>query len=391
LAGGGGGGSINDEHPQIKHRGFSRAEGDPATALNFRGAESSFMARARRERDEPRLDPSGDGPAGPPSTRGNFVVAAFQHHAAAAAAASNYVVAAFQHHAAAAAAASNYDYEDPMDYFSNDNDDEVGAGDGIDIPAERDPDVPATDERPFAGEPVAIGARATEPESSPEKEGADDDDNNDDIVVGRGGAEEPAEEIPAAFPKNAGAGAGARPAPLVHVLSPYRDVSAESFAPLNEDQWVALASAAEARDVYNNDDGDHGAANAKRRRRRATGTNKPFGSVTLVCTVLQIDAEALDEVLGRYCDRIVALPRSAADVYPGLKPLPFIQDLIDAGRSVVDGEGGYAVEGEGGYYLMLTNADVSLPRFANRASSSLSLSLFWHGDPARPLVLLTVP
>lgn len=40
--------------------------------------------------------------------------------------------------------------------------------------------------------------------------------------------------------------------PLIHVFSPYHDHKSESFAPLNDDQWVALVSASNAHDTYNN-------------------------------------------------------------------------------------------------------------------------------------------
>eukprot|EP00584_Thalassiosira_punctigera_P010270 CAMPEP_0172546046 /NCGR_PEP_ID=MMETSP1067-20121228/15871_1 /TAXON_ID=265564 ORGANISM="Thalassiosira punctigera, Strain Tpunct2005C2" /NCGR_SAMPLE_ID=MMETSP1067 /ASSEMBLY_ACC=CAM_ASM_000444 /LENGTH=730 /DNA_ID=CAMNT_0013332911 /DNA_START=31 /DNA_END=2223 /DNA_ORIENTATION=+ len=129
------------------------------------------------------------------------------------------------------------------------------------------------------------------------------------------------------------------PPPLIHVFSPYHDHSAETFSPLNEDQWVMLVSAKNARDTYN-----AGHSEAKR------AIHQAFDRVVLVCAILEMDSEALDSILSSYCDRVVVLPRSTADVYSKLKPLPFIQDIIDAGRSVV--------EGDADFYLMLTNADI---------------------------------
>lgn len=78
----------------------------------------------------------------------------------------------------------------------------------------------------------------------------------------------------------------------------------------------------------------------------------------LVCVILQMDTESLTDILNEYCDHVVILPRSTQDVYvssddKGFKALPFLQDIIDAGPSVVVDNKDQEVED---YYLMLTNA-----------------------------------
>mmetsp|Transcript_15516 Transcript_15516/g.32800 ORF Transcript_15516/g.32800 Transcript_15516/m.32800 type:complete len:888 (-) Transcript_15516:41-2704(-) len=122
---------------------------------------------------------------------------------------------------------------------------------------------------------------------------------------------------------------------LVHVFSPYHDPSATIFDPLDFEQWTALVSASTARDAY-----------VKQHKNYFL-----FDSVVLVCAIVQEEAQVLTSVLSSYCDRIVVLPRSTADVYPHLKKaLPFIQDVIDAGKSVMDGDDKF--------HLMLTNSDI---------------------------------
>ena len=131
---------------------------------------------------------------------------------------------------------------------------------------------------------------------------------------------------------------------LVHVTSPYHDRhNTGSFAPLNVNQWAALVSTATARDNYNH-------------QVSKEDETRLFDSVILVCAVLEVDLLVLNDILSRYCDHVVVLPRSTDTVYPNqqLDALPFVQDIIDAGRSVVADDD----EDEGEYYLMFTNSDI---------------------------------
>ena len=133
--------------------------------------------------------------------------------------------------------------------------------------------------------------------------------------------------------------------PLIHVISPFHDKSSESFAPLNYEQWTTLVSIQTARDYFNNRNWDGLGEPSK---------PKAYQVVVLVCAVLLEDEEVLRGILEEYCDRIVVLPRSTKDVYPDkkMKSLPFVQDIIDAGKKVIE-------EGKM-YYLMYTNSDVSI-------------------------------
>ena len=129
--------------------------------------------------------------------------------------------------------------------------------------------------------------------------------------------------------------------PLVHVLSPYFDRSTKSFSPLNIEQWTSLASIRIARDIYN-----------------SSAVQKTM-SVILVCAILEADFEALSEVLLQYCDYVKVLHRSTLDEYPnrkGMTALPFIQDIMDAGKSVVN------ENVRDGYYLIFTNSDICTTR-----------------------------
>ena len=131
---------------------------------------------------------------------------------------------------------------------------------------------------------------------------------------------------------------------LVHVTSPYHDRhNTGSFAPLNVNQWAALVSTATARDNYNH-------------QVSKEDETRLFDSVILVCAILEVDLLVLNDILSRYCDHVVVLPRSTDTVYPNqqLDALPFVQDIIDAGRSVVADDD----EDEGEYYLMFTNSDI---------------------------------
>mmetsp|Transcript_36973 Transcript_36973/g.78071 ORF Transcript_36973/g.78071 Transcript_36973/m.78071 type:complete len:620 (+) Transcript_36973:211-2070(+) len=125
--------------------------------------------------------------------------------------------------------------------------------------------------------------------------------------------------------------------PLIHVFSPHVDRSTKTFAPLNLSQWTMLVSAKRSRDAYN-------------RRHQNVSSYSKFDSVILVCAILQIDEYELRGILSHYCDRVIVLPRSTADEYPNLKPLPFAQDVVDAGKSIM--------EGGGDFHLMLTNSDI---------------------------------
>jgi hypothetical protein len=135
--------------------------------------------------------------------------------------------------------------------------------------------------------------------------------------------------------------------PLVHVVSPYYDRSTKSFSPLNIEQWTSLASIRIARDIYN--------LPAVQKTR---GTAK-FTRIILVCAIMEADFEALSEILSEYCDHVKVLNRSTVEAYPnrkGIKALPFIQDIMDAGKSVVSSTA------QDGYYLILTNADICTTR-----------------------------
>jgi len=132
--------------------------------------------------------------------------------------------------------------------------------------------------------------------------------------------------------------------PLVHVFSPYHDPSAETFAPLNVEQWTMLVSAKSSQERFHTSLGSNG------KHDLPILENPPFDHVILVCAVLKMDEEILKDILSLYCDHVVVLARSTAEVYTNLKPLPFVQDIVDAGRSVMNKDDDY--------YLMLTNADI---------------------------------
>ena len=85
-------------------------------------------------------------------------------------------------------------------------------------------------------------------------------------------------------------------------------------------------------------------------------TTYGFDSVILVCPILEYDAEAIYDVLVPYCDHIIPMTRSTATEYPehNLKALPFHQDIVDAGRSIMGSDDTYL--------LMMSNADIILTR-----------------------------
>lgn len=125
---------------------------------------------------------------------------------------------------------------------------------------------------------------------------------------------------------------------LIHAISPYHDESATSYAPLNVEQWTSLQSAKAARDEF-------------RAKIVEVEGDRGFDEVVMVCAIFNEDKEVLDEVLTRYCDEVKILPRSTATEHPdeGLKALPFVQDIVDAGESVAEGDD---------HWLMLTNSDI---------------------------------
>jgi len=129
--------------------------------------------------------------------------------------------------------------------------------------------------------------------------------------------------------------------PLIHVFSPYYNPSAKLFAPLTMEQWAMLVSAKTERDRFNQEY----LAN--------TNPNAVFDSVVLVCAVLKKDFDGMKASLAPYCDIIKALPRSTKSEHPDLemKDLPYLQDVIDAGRSVV--------KDRQDFHLMYTNSDIA--------------------------------
>ena len=129
---------------------------------------------------------------------------------------------------------------------------------------------------------------------------------------------------------------------LIHVSSPYHDPSSTDFAPLDFEQWSMLASVKIAQERFH---------------QQERNADSLFDEVVLVCAILEEDASALSEVLPPYCQHVVVMPRSTATEYPYLKPkpLPFIQDTLDAGINEAMAE---SLDDE--YYVMLTNADICL-------------------------------
>jgi len=132
------------------------------------------------------------------------------------------------------------------------------------------------------------------------------------------------------------------PRPLVHVFSPHvKESSTHNFYPLGLEQWIMLASVHNAKVAYN-------------RRIQQGNVTSPlaFDSVMTVCPIFEHDRELLNQILSFYCDHVRVLSRSTATEYNLEKHIPFLQDIFDAGSSVVDGE-------DGEYYLMYSNADIS--------------------------------
>jgi len=136
---------------------------------------------------------------------------------------------------------------------------------------------------------------------------------------------------------------GGRGRSLVHVFSPFHDPSPSPFSPLNHEQWGALVSAQQAQDAY-----------ASYRLSLQTEAAALFDSVIVVCAVVESDIDEIRDTLSPYCDHIIVLPRSTGTEYPGLKSLPFLQDIVNAGVAVM------GLEQEEDYYLMLTNSDICL-------------------------------
>lgn len=137
--------------------------------------------------------------------------------------------------------------------------------------------------------------------------------------------------------------------PLIHVLSPYHERNLNPFSPLDFEQWAALASVRVARDYFRQ-------LQSQRQDVVDPTTTYGFDSVILVCPILEYDAEAIYDVLVPYCDHIIPMTRSTATEYPehNLKALPFLQDIVDAGRSIMGSDDTYL--------LMMSNADIILTR-----------------------------
>ena len=97
-----------------------------------------------------------------------------------------------------------------------------------------------------------------------------------------------------------------------------------------------MASVHNARQIY------------KRHRKTNQFESRPaFDSVMTVCAVFEHEVQALANILGYYCDHVRILPRSTATEYQWLdKHIPFLNDIIEAGKSVV--------QRDSQYYLMVS-------------------------------------
>ena len=136
--------------------------------------------------------------------------------------------------------------------------------------------------------------------------------------------------------------------PLIHVFNPFHNSKPSSFSPLDSEQWSMLASTRRAKENFIQHQLEQSDEHPIRHA---------FDQIIIACAIMDTDAEALAAVLPVYCDQIVHLERSTATQYPELqlKPLPFVQDIINAGRNVA-----HDVVQENEYYLMMTNSDICL-------------------------------
>jgi len=141
------------------------------------------------------------------------------------------------------------------------------------------------------------------------------------------------------------------PRPLIHVFNPYvNEHSSPNFEPLGMTQWIMMASMHDAKRYYN----------AKAEAGTLDLSGRPtFDVVMTVCPVFHHDIEKLSDILAHYCDHVRVLRRSTASEYPNIhRAIPFLKDIIEAARSVVEIGNGYNYYNME-YYVMYTNADIS--------------------------------
>ena len=104
----------------------------------------------------------------------------------------------------------------------------------------------------------------------------------------------------------------------------------------------------------------------KRHRRTNQFESRPaFDSVMTVCATFEHEVQALTSILSYYCDHVRILSRSTATEYQWLdKHIPFLDDIIEAGKSVV--------QKDSEYYLMVSCN--KLPKTSVRAGSQRNLA-----------------
>ena len=146
----------------------------------------------------------------------------------------------------------------------------------------------------------------------------------------------------------------AKPRGLIHVFSPFRGNRTSNNSLEQIEQVAMLTSVRRAKENFIT-------TKLESRDSKDVDDNSIviFEEIVIVCAVTDQDDTEWTNLLTNYCDEIVTLPRNVRDEYPssmGLKPLPFVQDVINAGMFV----GGQRFGDNDDYYLMLTNADICL-------------------------------